>query len=104
MLPGAALARGMMGGNEICPNLGPELLVEAGTPLVDGLGPVVMTVKEGTAVTETRTLEQGCEKGRKKRRKSYDRLGAKSLFHRERQCLGKNPGRKPTDHVGSLRP
>src|SRR5690554_8177036 len=29
------------------PNLGPEILVEAGVPLVDDLGPDVLTVPEG---------------------------------------------------------
>ncbi len=33
------------------PNLGPEILVAAGIPLVDGAGTEVMDIKDGTAVT-----------------------------------------------------
>ncbi|CAM3653419.1 putative cytokinetic ring protein SteA [Occultella aeris] len=32
------------------PNLGPQILVDAGIPLIDDLGPDVMTLKEGTTV------------------------------------------------------
>ncbi|MDR1799099.1 MAG: thiamine pyrophosphokinase [Bifidobacteriaceae bacterium] len=34
--------------SERFPNLGPETLVKAGLPLIDGLGPAIMAVKEGT--------------------------------------------------------
>lgn len=33
------------------PNLGPVILVEAGIPLVDALGPEVMTIKDGATIT-----------------------------------------------------
>ncbi|WP_154793752.1 putative cytokinetic ring protein SteA [Occultella kanbiaonis] len=32
------------------PNLGPQILVDAGIPLIDDLGPDVMTLKEGTTI------------------------------------------------------